>query len=77
MQPHDTCANRTRPFTFNGRNDQLQWLELSFTGTGFAALKAYRVQLSKKSGGPVSLGQSLDALIKSHPFVTGHEAPHA
>ena len=68
-----TSAHTIAPVAPLPRKETLRWLEVSFTDTGFAAVRAYRTQLSLKTGRPVSLAQSLDALIKSHPFVTGAE----
>lgn len=77
MEHTETRNIRSRPHSPGHvpakRLDPLQWLEISFTSTGFAALKEYRVALSRETGRAVTLGQSLDALIKSHPFVTGAE----
>jgi hypothetical protein len=53
------------------RKETLRWLEVSFTDTGFNAVRAYRQQASLATGRHVSLAKALDALIKSHPFVTG------
>jgi hypothetical protein len=66
-----TPAHTVAPVAPLSRKETLRWLEVSFTDTGFAAVRAYRTQLSLKTGRPVSLAQSLDALIKTHPFVTG------
>ena len=81
MEHNHTSTTRSRAhragFEPGQRIDPLQWLEMSFTSTGFTALKAFRVQLSKKTDRPVALGQALDALIKSHPFVAGHEPPRS
>lgn len=45
----------------------LVWHQLSMTVRAFGVLKAYRRQLSCETGGPISMGQAVDALILSHP----------
>lgn len=67
-----TPSRARRGETTTERLDPLLWLNMSFTSTGYDALKNYRAHLSMESGRAApTLGQSLDALIKSHPFFTG------
>jgi hypothetical protein len=49
--------------------EQLQRLDMTFTEHSLRALKAFRQKIHIETGRRVTLGQALDTLIKSHPFV--------
>ena len=51
----------------------IKWLNMSFTEQSLQIVRAYRQKLANETGRHLALGQALDALVKSHPFVQGNE----
>lgn len=49
--------------------EELHRLDMTFTESGLKTVKAFRQKIAAETGRSVSLGQALDVLLKSHPFV--------
>lgn len=62
---NDTSNNTNITYT----GPKVTRLDMTFTHEGLQTLKVYRARLSKQAGRTVSMGQALDALIKTHSLM--------
>ena len=59
----------TLPKDFSIPRQKLEHMPMTFTRPGLAVLKHYRAQRVAELGRTMSLGEALDGLLSSHPYM--------